>query len=112
MSVTQDILDTDHFAVNFHILTKVRRLRQVKRVAYNFKNANFDGMRQALWDIPWDDVFLDNDDIDNSLDKWTKLFYSIVDQFVKTKCVSNINRPPWVDREIVFLLKKKNTLRR
>lgn len=90
----------------------MRRLRQVKRVTYNFKNANFDGMRQALCDISWDDVFHYDDDINNSLEKWTKLFYSIVDQFVTKKCISNINRPPWVDREIVLLLRKKNTLRR
>ena len=112
VSIAQDILDSDHFGISFRILTKVSRLRQVKRVIYNFKNANFDGLREALSDISWYDCFLDSDNIDNSLEKWTKLFYSVVDQFVQKKCVSNINRSPWVDREIVLLLKKKNTLRR
>ena len=112
LSIAQDILDSDHLGISFRILTKVSRLRQVKRVIYNFKSANFDGLREALSDISWDDCFLDSDNINNSLEKWTKLFYSIVDQFVQKKCVSNINRSPWVDREIVLLLKKKNTLRR
>ena len=112
LSITQDILDSDHLGICFRILTKVSRLRQIKRVIYNFKNANFDGMREALCDISWDDCFLDSDNINNSLEKWMKLFYSIVDQFIQKKCVSNINRSPWVDREIVLLLKKKNTLRR
>ncbi|CAB3985676.1 Hypothetical predicted protein [Paramuricea clavata] len=112
LSITQDIFDSDHFGISFRILTKVSRLSQIKRVIYNFKNANFDGLREALCDISWDDCFLDSDNINNSLEKWMKLFYSIVDQFVQKKCVSNINRSPWVDREIVLLLKKKNTLRR
>ena len=112
LSIAQDILDSDHLGISFRILTKVSRLRQVKRVIYNFKSTHFDGLREALSDISWDDCFLDSDNINNSLEKWTKLFYSIVDQFVQKKCVSNINRSPWVDREIVLLLKKKNTLRR
>ena len=69
-------------------------------------------MREAFCDISWYDCFPDIDNINISLEKWTELFYSVVDQFVQKKCVSNINRSPWVDREIVLLLKKKNTLRR
>ena len=51
LNITQDILYSDHLGISFRILTKVCRLRQVKRVIYDFKNTNFDGMREALRDI-------------------------------------------------------------
>ncbi|CAB3981583.1 Hypothetical predicted protein, partial [Paramuricea clavata] len=69
-------------------------------------------MRQSLRFIDWDNVLLDNEDVNESCEKWQQVFTSIANQYVAKVRVRDIHQLPWVDREIVHLLRKKNNLRR
>ena len=74
------LLNSDHYLVCFSILTEVHRQPRVPSIVYNFKNANFNILKLALCDIPWEATFPDND-INVNLLLWEDLFITCVDQF-------------------------------
>ena len=57
---------------------KVKRQKKTKRTIYNFHNANFYGMRQSLRFIDWDNVLLDNEDVNESCEKWQQVLHQLL----------------------------------
>lgn len=98
-------------SVNFSLFTKVTRLKKSRRSVYNLKKADLSGLKSALRYLPWDTVFVDND-IDASTACWYDLFLSCVDEFVPKVLIRDANRPPWIEREVLQLIRKKNRIRR
>ena len=69
------------------------------------------GLYITLRNLSWDTVFVDND-IDASIACWYDMFLSCVDEFVPKVVIKDANRPPWIDKEVLLLLRKKNRTRR
>ena len=57
----EDIISTDHTLISFDIDFKICRKPKVKRSVYNFKNANWSGLKQVLTHIPWELGHVPND---------------------------------------------------
>ena len=111
VEATPDLQNSDHCLVCFNILTKVHRQPKVPHTAYNFKNADFTTLKLALCDIPWELAFLDND-IDVNLLSWQGLFLTCVDQFILKIRIKDPNQPPWIDADVLHLIRKKRKRRR
>ena len=60
---------------------------------------------------PWNHVFVD-DDVNASLSRWRNLFLSAIDDYIPKRLCHNVYDPPWINKELLNLLKKKNTHRR
>ena len=54
---------------------------------------------------------LDND-IDASTACWYDMLLSCVDEFVPKVVIKDANTPPWIDKEVLLLIRKKNRTRR
>ena len=54
---------------------------------------------------------MDND-IDASTACWHDMFLSCVGEFVPEVVIKDANRPPWIDKEVLLLIRKKNRTRR
>ncbi|MCP4456463.1 MAG: hypothetical protein GY816_00305, partial [Cytophagales bacterium] len=48
------ICKSDHFPINFKIKVKICKKKPVKRICYNFKTANWDGLNHDLCHVDWD----------------------------------------------------------
>lgn len=105
------LVNSDHSLVCFNILTKVHRQPKVPRIVYNFRSADFTAFKLALCDIPWESAFLDND-IDVNLLSWQDLSLTCVDQFIPKIRIKDLNRPPWIDTDVLHLIRKKERVRR
>jgi adenylate kinase family enzyme len=106
-----DILKSDHKVISFDINLKVEKKARIKRRVYNFKKADWQGLKELLSKVPWEAGLLTND-VDTSLSNWCDMFLAAVDNSIP-KCTSrNVNRHPWIDKELLTLIKKKNTLRK
>ena len=68
-----------------------------KRQVYDFKNGNFDDLRESLSRVPFEIAVSDN--IDEYWDNWKSLFLSAVKDHIPIKTVRDANSPPWIDRE-------------
>ena len=55
-------------------------------------------------------MFVDND-IDASTACWYDMFLSCVDEFVPKVGIEDANRPPWIDKEALLLIRKKKRTR-
>jgi hypothetical protein len=78
---------------------------------FNFKNANWTALKELLTHNPWDMAFVKND-INNSLNIWSDLFFAAVNEHIPKctkRCVTN---QPWIDSELFKLIRKKTHQRR
>ena len=96
---------TDHYIVEFQIKLKFKRARNVKRRIYNYKLANFEGLRSCLSNVPFENTF--SDDIVQYWSDWKDLFLTAVNKFVPVKTIKDINSPQWIDGEVRQLVRKK-----
>ena len=105
-----DILNTDHKLVSFVLDFNIPKEPKTKRFVYNFKKANWDALKEVLTNTPWDMSFVPGD-IEASLSNWCDLFVSVVNDHVPKRRVRNVHDHPWLDLELMKLIKKKNKQR-
>ena len=106
----QDFLNLDHQLIEFSMDLRIKRQSHIKRRLYNFKKADWNGLKHSLSLINWDLCFEEND-IDASLTNWSDTFLAAVDQHIPTSKPRNVNEHPWIDHELLNLIKVKNKLR-
>lgn len=98
--------------VNFPLFTRVICLKKsARRTVYNLKKADLLCLKSAMRCLSSDTVFVDND-IDASTACWYDMFLSCVDEFFPKVLIMDVNRPTWIDREVLQLIGKKNQIRR
>ena len=68
-----DILNTDHKLISFDLSLEIQKKPKVKRLVYNFKKANWAGLKEQLTHAPWDECFVPSN-IDESLSNWFTYF--------------------------------------
>ena len=98
-----NLFPSDHYLIEFDIKLYFQRAKPVRRTIYDFKNANFNAVRQHLLSVPLYSAISDHAEIDECWKVWKELFLTTIDQFVPKKTVPGINTPPWVDREVKHL---------
>ena len=82
----------------------------IERRLYNFKKADWNSLKHSLSLINWDLCFEEND-INASLVNWSDTFLAAVNQHIPTSKPRNVNEHPWIDHELLNLIKVKNKLR-
>ncbi len=102
-----DIIATDHTLISFDVDFKICKKPKVKRSVYNFKNANWSGLKQVLTHIPWERGFV-ADDVNASLSSWCESFISAVNSHIPKRISRCVYDLPWIDKELLALLKQKN----
>ena len=104
-----NLFPSDHYLIEFDIKLCFQRAKAVRRTIYDFKNANFNAVRQHLLSVPLYSAIVHLSDVDECWEVWKDLFLKTIDQFVPKKTVLDINTPPWIDREVKHLINKKYT---
>ena len=87
-----------------------RKNPQIQRQVYNFKKTDWSGLKRTLSLIDWDLCFVKND-INASLDNWSDVFLTAVDRHLPKSKARNVNEHPWIDHELLQLIKVKNKQR-
>ena len=106
----QDILNSDHQLIELSIDLRIKSRRHLQRRLYNFKKADWNGLKYSLCLIIWD-LYFEENDINASLTNWSDTFFAAVDQHIPTSKPRNVNEHPWIDHELLNLIKVKNKLR-
>ena len=88
-----NIFPTDHCLINFQKNICCSRAKPVKRIVYDYKNADFFGLRTHLNHVSFDLAISKNSDINECWQNW-KDFLISVEKFVPKKTVSDKNTPP------------------
>ncbi len=91
-------LETDYSTVSFYIKTSVKTAPKVKRTAFDYRRANFDGLRARLKEIDLWEAVMSSEEVNVSWLKWKKLFLAAVHDNIPIKTVKNLNSPPCMDQ--------------
>ena len=88
---------SDHYVVEFEIILKFKRAKRVTRQFYDFKNGNFDSLRDSLTRLPFEVAV--SADVNEHWSNWKDLFLTAVQEHIPFKTVGDKNSPPWIDGE-------------
>ena len=77
---------------------------------FNFKKADFEGLRTALRNDPPEN-YLDNDsNINDDWSSWKIFLFDKLGTFIPKRITRKFVSPPWIDGEVTHAIRKKNTL--
>ena len=98
-----------HHPLTFKLHVKKTRSRNAQRKVYCYRSGDFHGLRETLRTLPWDLVTSDTS-IDTSLDKFQDMPFRAIDHHIPQRTLKRRSRPPWIDNEIMKLIRKKKKL--
>ena len=109
----EDLFTSDHSVVHFSIVGSIKRCDTTKRTVYNYKKANWLGLRNALTQSDLNSIIdLSRGNIDIACQQWTATIIDLMNKFIPKYTIPNINSPPWIDGDVIHLSNKKETARR
>ena len=85
---------------------KLGSLKQTPRFVYNFRTADWDGLREDLVKILWDTIYL-MCSVDNVWEAWKTLFFQAVERNIQKKLTKRRRDVPWLNSDSKKLLHKK-----
>ena len=110
IEVLPEHFDSDHLPVAFDIkMRSGRSHKSAPRQVYNYKKANFTELNELLGYVPWNCAFLE-DDVDGCADKVKDLLLAAADMCVPLFTVKRRTNPPWINKDLLRLIKKKKRL--
>ena len=110
IEVLPDHFESEHLPVAFDIKIQSGRSHEsAPRQVYSYKKANFTELNELLRYVPWNCAFLEKD-VDCCVDKVKDLFLAAADMCIPLFTVKRRTNPPWINREILRLIKKKKIL--
>ena len=101
--------DSYHHPLTFKSHVKKTRSRNAQRKVYCYRSGDFHGLRETLRTLPWDLVTSDTS-IDTSLDKFQDMSFRAIDHHIPQRTLKRRSKPPWIDNEIMKLIRKKKKL--
>ncbi len=97
----------DHRVVSMDIYVFVTRSEESSREVWDFKNANWDGLRHALKNRRWID-FLDDSRFDDGVDDFCDNLSNLCASFIPKKIIFSRQRShPWLDDECFEAIEAK-----
>ena len=106
-----DEFPSDHLMMKCCFTIPIKRIKPIKRTVYNYKKADMEGLHILMRIAPWDLCF-NNEDLDGSVQRWTDLFLTTIESVVPKSKVRATNRAPWIDAEVLSMVRKKERLRK
>jgi len=88
---------------------KPGRLKQTPRFVYNFRIADWKGLKKDLVKIPWDTIYLMSS-VDDVWEAWKTLFFQAVERNIQKKLIKRRRDVPWLTSDLKKLLQKKQRL--
>ena len=111
-NVLAPLLTNDHCTISMELKFRKLKAKTYKRHIWLYKQADFEGMNNAISNYDWDSCFLD-DNIDQSCANWTTSYLNIARQFIPNKVVEiRPHDKPWFNSELRKLKRLKDKLHR
>ena len=104
-----EICKSDHHAINFDIMLKIKRKKPIKIKRFNFKRANWHSLNIDLNNVDWISM-LDCMEPDQTWKNFKDTLNHFLDIYIP-KVTNKLNsQPPWFDTECYLKCKEKERL--
>ena len=108
-NVREGLANSDHDSIEFALKVKIARRKCSPRLVYDYKNADWDGLKEDFRNIPWNCIDLVSD-IEVVWSLWKSLFFKAVERNIPSKFLSSKRNVPWFNSDIKKLIHKKQRL--
>ena len=105
-------IHTDHHLLEFDLVHQYHRAKKPTRFVYKFKDCDLNKLKNSINQSPTLLSCSDTTDIDTAWKTWKSELTRIIDAHVPKVKARSSESPPWIDGEVMHLLKRKETARR
>ena len=102
--------DSDHDAMTFNLDFSSRIPNNNRQIKFNFKRADFTGLRKALQGDPLENYLDENNTIEDDWAAWKSVLFSKINCYIPKLKPRKFVTPPWIDGEVNHAIRKKNSL--
>ena len=106
VSVSEGLLNSDHRSVTFFLNINNNPVHKRPKYFWNLKKPTWRSLRK-LYKTYRATAMLDND-VNINLINWEDLFWTAVNEFVPQKRINDKRTPPWIDKEVKDLCRRKD----
>ena len=86
ITVCEGLGNSDHSSIEFDSKLKPGRLKQAPRFVYNYRTADWKGLKEDLVKIPWDTIYLMSS-VDDVWEAWKTLFFQAIERNIQKKLI-------------------------
>ena len=101
---------TDHSIINYEYNAFVKGPIKSHRSVYDYRNGDFKGLRMALQAIDLSSN-INHENINADWLAWKESFLATVSEYIPSKRLKGRSPVPWINGAIIYLIKKKDTVR-
>ena len=113
INTEEELFPSDHFVINFGLVGDLRKSSKISRTVYNYRKADWQGLKSAIRNSNFVDIINRcGHNIDDACNLWTDKLIELINQFIPSYKIKNINSPPWIDGDVIHLSNKKETAHR
>ena len=109
LEICQPVGGSDHCSIEFTLKLKFQRPERSCRFVYNYRAADWLGLREDFCNLQWDCSYL-METVDDVWDAWKILFFQAVERNVPSKQLKPQRNAPWLNAELLKLIRKKRRL--
>ena len=106
-------MSSDHKIIQFKFSSASKTIQSNKRLVYDYRRANFDGLRKRLIDIDICSLVTNNgteSSVDDDWSTWKDAVMTAVHEFIPSKYVDPRRSPPWITPTILHQIIVKRLL--
>ena len=101
---------SDHDVITFDLTFSSRIPNDNRQIKFNFKRADFAGLRKALHEDPLENYLDEDNTIEDDWLTWKSALFSKINHYIPKLKPHKFVTPPWIDGEVRHAIKKKNSL--
>jgi hypothetical protein len=108
-------MSSDHKIIQFKFSSASKTIQSNKRLVYDCRRVNFDGLRKRLIDIDMCSLVTNNgteSSVDDVWSTWKDAVMTAVHEFIPSKYVDPRRSPPWITPTILHQIRRKVTARK
>jgi hypothetical protein len=94
----------------FEFSAFVKSSTRIHRIVYDYDKGDFDSLHNALRAVNLTSI-LGSEDINTDWRNWKDVFLAAVSDYIPTKKLKGKNPLPWINGQILNIMKKKETVR-
>ena len=105
LEICQPVGGSDHSSIEFTLKLKFQRPECSCRFVYNYRAADWLGLREDFCNLQWDCSYL-METVDEVWDAWKILFFQVVERNIPSKQLKPQRNAPWLNAELLKLIRK------
>ena len=113
INTEEELFPSDHFVINLGLVGDIRKTSKISRTVYYYRKADWQGLKLAIRNANLADIVNQcGHNIDNAYNLWTSKLLELINRFIPSYKLKNINSPPWIDGDVIHMSNKKETAHR